>query len=168
MSIPISNSMQDTDRRSSNDRKHYLGVLGLDEAEEAIFKEKILALAEVYLDMHKPVSQQIEDWELYIQQAYVLVPAMVPPKERCDDSVRFFLGSLHLELSHLTPFLEATGVKSGTKLRAMGTWRFERIRHFIDSMRKEHPEVTQFAANVITLEIASLGAPCRPMPMDTF
>ncbi|EPQ49713.1 hypothetical protein GLOTRDRAFT_134708, partial [Gloeophyllum trabeum ATCC 11539] len=68
MSVPISNSMHNTDRRSSKDRKHYLGVLGLDEAEEAVFKEKILALAKVYLDMHKPVSQQIEDWELYIQQ----------------------------------------------------------------------------------------------------
>ncbi|EPQ50227.1 hypothetical protein GLOTRDRAFT_134141 [Gloeophyllum trabeum ATCC 11539] len=50
----------------------------------------------------------------------------------------------------------------------MVTWRFERICQFIDSIRKEHPEVMQFATDVMMLEIASLGALRCSMPMDTF
>ncbi|EPQ49850.1 hypothetical protein GLOTRDRAFT_134537 [Gloeophyllum trabeum ATCC 11539] len=103
-----------------------------------------------------------------MNQAYVLIPAIIPPEERRNDSVCFFLSSLNPDLSHLAPFLEVTGLKSGTEFWAMGTWRFKRICQFIDSICKEHPEVKQFAADVITLEITSLGAPRPPMPMDTF
>ncbi|EPQ52014.1 hypothetical protein GLOTRDRAFT_132139 [Gloeophyllum trabeum ATCC 11539] len=58
MSDPSLNSMQGKDCQSRRDRKYYLGILGLNENQEAIFKEKILTLAKVYLDMDKPVSRQ--------------------------------------------------------------------------------------------------------------